>query len=70
MGIHLRVLNESFLMSTNMRGLIKMVFKNSYICTFWIKVASVLQGLLEKIKVISHTENFIMVNMIECLIIT
>ena len=40
LGTHLRVLNESYPMSTNMTG-----FKNSCILVLWMKVTSALEGL-------------------------
>ena len=39
MGMHLRVLSESYLMNTNMTGLIKMVFKKLCILVLMMKVA-------------------------------
>ena len=45
MGTHLRVLSESFLMSTNMTGF-GWFYKNLYICVLWTKEASALEGLI------------------------
>ena len=44
MGNHLRELNETFLMNTNMTGF-RWFFENLCVFVFWTKVASALEGL-------------------------